>query len=318
DSSFSITNVSICNNLLPYNWNGVEYNTSGSYTIVLPAANGNGCDSTATLNLMVKDTSFSITNISVCNNLLPYNWNGVDYSTSGSYTIVLPAASVNGCDSTATLNLTVRDTSFSITNISICSNLLPYNWNGVEYSAAGSYTILLPSANENGCDSTATLNLIVKAISLTLTSEPLSCLESTNGAILISASGGSGEYEYSLNAGQSYQSSATFENLSAGNYQTRVRDSEGCFIDTTLLVSIDKAIWTGLVNSDWHTAANWSSGAVPTAKTHVIIPAGTPDCIISNSNATAASVQLLTNGFIKVENDKELSITEKCAVLPNN
>ncbi|RYY51224.1 MAG: LamG domain-containing protein, partial [Chitinophagaceae bacterium] len=135
--------TAICSSLLPYNWNGVDYTESGSYSIVLPAANANGCDSTATLNLMVKDTSFSITNISICNNLLPYNWNGVDYNASGSYTIVLPAA--NGCDSTATLNLTVKDSSFSITNVSICNNLLPYNWNGVEYNTSGSYTIVLPA-----------------------------------------------------------------------------------------------------------------------------------------------------------------------------
>ncbi|MBC7935618.1 MAG: choice-of-anchor D domain-containing protein, partial [Rhizobacter sp.] len=169
DSSFSITNISICNNLLPYNWNGVDYTTSGSYTIVLPAANVNDCDSTATLNLTIKDTSFSVTNISICNNLLPYNWNGIDYTTSGSYTIILPAANVNDCDSTATLNLTIKDTSFSVTNISICNNLLPYNWNGIDYTTSGSYTIVLPAANVNDCDSTATLNLTVKDTSFSIT-----------------------------------------------------------------------------------------------------------------------------------------------------
>ena len=85
----SNTNVTICNNLLPYTWNGVDYTASGSYTIVIPAANQNSCDSTATLNLVVKDTSFSNTNVTICNNLLPYTWNGVDYTASGSYTCLL-------------------------------------------------------------------------------------------------------------------------------------------------------------------------------------------------------------------------------------
>ncbi|RYY71302.1 MAG: choice-of-anchor D domain-containing protein, partial [Chitinophagaceae bacterium] len=168
DTSFSVSNVSICNNLLPYTWNGVDYSTSGTYSIVLPAANVNGCDSTATLDLIVKDTSFSVSNVSICNNLLPYTWNGVDYTTSGTYSIILPAANVNGCDSTATLNLIVKDTSFSVSNVSVCNNLLPYSWNGVDYSTSGTYSIILPAANVNGCDSTATLNLIVKDTSFSV------------------------------------------------------------------------------------------------------------------------------------------------------
>lgn len=53
----------------------------------------------------------------------------------------------------------------SSTNVTICSNLLPYNWNNNIYSSAGSYNVTL--TNSVGCDSVATLNLTVDQISLT-------------------------------------------------------------------------------------------------------------------------------------------------------
>lgn len=56
----------------------------------------------------------------------------------------------------------------STTNVTICSNLLPYNWNNNTYSSAGSYNVTL--ANSVGCDSVATLNLTVNQISTTATS----------------------------------------------------------------------------------------------------------------------------------------------------
>ncbi|MEZ4798728.1 MAG: hypothetical protein R2809_02900 [Flavobacteriales bacterium] len=45
--------------------------------------------------------------VTICSNQLPYNWNGIDYSTAGSYDVTL--TSVAGCDSIATLNLTIND-----------------------------------------------------------------------------------------------------------------------------------------------------------------------------------------------------------------
>lgn len=45
-------NVSICSNELPYSWHGQNYNAPGTYTATLPSANG--CDTTVTLNLNVK------------------------------------------------------------------------------------------------------------------------------------------------------------------------------------------------------------------------------------------------------------------------
>ena len=152
-TSTSTTNTSICPNQLPYVWNGLTFTAAGSQTKTL--VNSQGCDSLATLNLTVKTTSTSTTNTSICPSALPYVWNGLTFTAAGSQTKTL----VNsvGCDSLATLNLTVKTTSTSTTNTSICPNQLPYVWNGLTFNAAGSQTKTL--VNSVGCDSLVIYNL---------------------------------------------------------------------------------------------------------------------------------------------------------------
>src|SRR4029078_5933559 len=58
------------------------------------------------------------------------------------------------------------------TNTTICTNQLPYAWNGQTISAAGTYTANLTSAA--GCDSIATLILKVNAV-LTSTTNTTIC-----------------------------------------------------------------------------------------------------------------------------------------------
>ncbi len=162
-TSNSTSSVIICSNELPFIWNGNNYNSSGVYFVIL--TNAVGCDSTATLNLTVKATSSSITNISVCSNQVPFVWNGNNYSVNGFYDVHFINAV--GCDSIATLDLTVLSTSSSLTTISICSSDAPYTWNGVDYSTTGVYTASF--TNSVGCDSIATLDLTIKAISRSTT-----------------------------------------------------------------------------------------------------------------------------------------------------
>src|SRR4029079_7036798 len=153
----STTNVAVCSNQLPYNWNGTNYSAAGSYTFT--TSNAAGCDSVTTLNMSIRATTVSTTNVAVCSNQLPYNWNGTNYSAAGSYTFTTTNAA--GCDSVATLNMSIKSPTTSTTNVAVCSNQLPYSWNGTIYSAAGSYTFT--TTNAVGCDSVATLNMSIKS-----------------------------------------------------------------------------------------------------------------------------------------------------------
>src|SRR5262249_40926384 len=135
----STTDVTICQSQLPYSWNGQSYSAAGSYTVTL--TDNSGCDSIATLNLTVNNAVTSTTDVTICQAQLPYSWNGQSYSAAGTYSVTL--TNVAGCDSIATLNLTVNNAVTSTTDVTICQSQLPYSWNGQSYSSAGSYSVTL-------------------------------------------------------------------------------------------------------------------------------------------------------------------------------
>jgi gliding motility-associated-like protein len=151
-------NKTICANELPYNWNGVIFNASGTQTITLNTINT--CDSVITMNLQVSNILSSTNTISICENQLPYNWNGLVFNSAGTQTAIL--LSNAGCDSSATLNLTVSLVLTSTTDQAICTNELPFSWNGLTFNGSGSQSITL--TNVNGCDSIAILNLTVNIV----------------------------------------------------------------------------------------------------------------------------------------------------------
>jgi hypothetical protein len=163
----STANVTVCASSLPYVWNGNNYSASGTYTYTITGGAANGCDSVATLNLTVNAAATSTTNVTICSNQTPYSWNGGNYAVSGTYNYTIGGGAANGCDSIATLNLTVNSTSSSTTNVSVCANATPYTWNGNNYSSSGTYTYT--TTNAAGCDSVATLNLTVKPVATSTT-----------------------------------------------------------------------------------------------------------------------------------------------------
>jgi len=103
-----------------------------------------------------------------------------------------------------------------------------------------------------------------------------------------------------------------------GTYQLIATTTGGC-VDTanaTLYQEIIK--WTGTVSNDWHNAANWNIGKIPTEKSHVIISGGTPNpCVISNADARAASLQAKTGtGNFSIINNRVLLLSGTCNSLP--
>ena len=103
-SDTSSVNLSICENELPYTWNGLTFSASGIQSVTL--SNTFGCDSIVSLNLNVNEVDTSTANLSICENELPYTWNGIVFSVSGSQSVIL--SSSQGCDSLVTLNLNVN------------------------------------------------------------------------------------------------------------------------------------------------------------------------------------------------------------------
>jgi gliding motility-associated-like protein len=115
------------------------------------------CATQANSTVVINNPSQSVTNVSVCANALPYSWNGQSINNGGQHQALFTNSV--GCDSVAILNLTVLNVLTSTTNVQICQNQAPFNWNGLSLSSSGTHTLTLTSSN--GCDSLATLNLIV-------------------------------------------------------------------------------------------------------------------------------------------------------------
>ncbi len=148
--------LSVCPSALPYTWNGQTLTTDGTYTF--NGTTAAGCDSIVTLNFTVGQSMAETIDMAVCDNDLPYAWNGQDLTATGVYTFNTTAS--NGCDSVVTLNLTVNNSFAQTDSLELMDTDLPYTWNGQELTEAGVYTFNGTTAE--GCDSVITLVLDVK------------------------------------------------------------------------------------------------------------------------------------------------------------
>ena len=91
-----------------------------------------------------------------------YTENGFNVSEAGVYTQNLQT--INGCDSTVTLTLTVNPVATTTLQAAICEGTA-YTENGFNVSEAGVYTQNLQTIN--GCDSVVTLTLTVNPVATT-------------------------------------------------------------------------------------------------------------------------------------------------------
>lgn len=170
------------------------------------------------------------------------------FSGLASGTYVLRVIDANGCQAGLTVDLTdpqVLSSQTSITQVScngdgdgsmdivVSGGTSPYEYSidGTTFQSSssftaltsGTYTVLVSDAND--CE-------ITEAVTIT---EPdalsLSVTQNGRKGFTVSASGGTGPYEYSSD-GSTFQSSGTFTDLEPGSYTFRVRDANGCTTST--------------------------------------------------------------------------------------
>ncbi|CAN5584747.1 hypothetical protein BH10BAC2_BH10BAC2_11120 [soil metagenome] len=133
-----------------------------------------------------------------------YTWNGTEYTTSGTYTFTTQNAA--GCDSIATLHLTVNQPTTGDTTAIACSS---FNWYGTEYTQSGTATHIL--TNAAGCDSTLTLHLTIN--------QPTSSTESVTAC---------GSYTWNET-----------EYANSGTYTFNTTNAAGCDSVATLILTIN-------------------------------------------------------------------------------
>ncbi len=72
-----------------------------------------------------------------------------------------------------------------------------------------------------------------------------------------------------------------------------------------------RAVWkTDAGSTDWHTASNWSTGNVPTADVHVLIPTGASNYpTITGSNATCNNLTIYSSASMTLSSSYSLTIS---------
>jgi hypothetical protein len=305
-----------------YFWstNSTNYTSSGAYTEVL--ANAQGCDSVVTLNLTINNSNSGTSTITACGN---YTWsaNTVTYSASGTYVATL--TNIAACDSTATLNLTITNSTTGSESITACNS---YTWsaNATTYTTSGAYTATL--TNGAGCDSTATLNLTVNSSSSS-TINPVACdsyvapdgntytSTGTYAAIITNAVGCDSTITINLTVNSSSGSAATITACDSylwptnsstytlsGAYTSIFTNAAGCDSTVTLNLTINSSNagsetvtacdnYTWPANSTTYTSSGTFSATLTNASGCDSV--ATLNLTINNSNAGSETVTACDN-----------------------
>ena len=196
-----------------YTWtggNGVTYTESGTY--YYEHQDAHGCTQVDTLYLTINNPVNTVTTEESCGN---YTWaaNGLTYYASGEYTYSHQDA--NGCTQVDTLRLNILQGSSAVVANTICASELPYEWNGVTFTAAGMQTATLTAVN--GCDSIVTMVLTVNAPPVNTAITATECVS----------------YTWAAN-GQTYYES--------GEYTYAHTDAHGCMQVDTLHLTINHPV----------------------------------------------------------------------------
>lgn len=180
------------------------FTNSGVYTVIFEACNSGGCTSDTTV--ITVGSPAVISNISTTNPTCAGN-NGSIVITATGGTGPLSYSVDNGA-------------TFQTSN----------TFNGL---SSGPYSIVVEDSI--GCQQTSNVTLlapVLPVISNVAVTHP-SCFGGTNGSITITASGGTGTLQYSIDNGSTFQTSTTFSGLNAGVYTIVVQDANGCQASST-------------------------------------------------------------------------------------
>ena len=144
-------------------WLGKTYTTSGLYTDTLYQAGAYFCDSIVSLNLTVHYSHAEYDTLVYCQNELPVTWRDTTFEADAvSNEIIFHRTTLEGCDSTIYLSLTIHPSFYLEEYDTICHQALPYTWRDTIFDLGtedGVFTFTRLS--EHGCDSVVTLHLTV-------------------------------------------------------------------------------------------------------------------------------------------------------------
>ncbi len=134
---------------------------SDTALVAITTANAQGCDSLISYSLHVLWNNRTSLDSTVCQSLLPLQWNHRTFHAAG--TLLDTLVNSLGSDSIIAMTLHVAPTFDDTLAVSICDNQT-YSFEGTTYALAGTYSHLLHTAAFD-CDSLRTLSLDVRSTS---------------------------------------------------------------------------------------------------------------------------------------------------------
>ncbi|MEZ4958449.1 MAG: choice-of-anchor I family protein [Saprospiraceae bacterium] len=228
--------------------NGTVYNEANPVGAeILVAANAAGCDSTVNINLSFYPVSAATVSGSICEGE-SYQLGNSQYTTSGTYSETFANASVNGCDSIVTLQLTVNPLpAVDLGDAqSICEGetatldagpgFASYEWSTAETSQTievgltGTFSVVVTDAN--GCSNSDEAMVTVNPLP-TVDLGPDVTVVDPETAVLDAGAGFAGYLWSDGSTGQ------TLTATESGTYAVTVTDANGCTGADEVVVTIE-------------------------------------------------------------------------------
>ena len=209
-----------------------------------------------------------------------------------------------------------------------------YSWTGAGLSSnTGASVTATPTTTTvytvtnigGGCSTTSSVTVTVvnppSSNNFTVSSTQPSTCASTNGSITVNATG---SLEYSINNGNTWQTSNTFSNLIAGSYIVKIR-TLGSTCEVTYGSNPIDLTPISAANITSVTSVNPNNCTTPNGSISITANGGTPPLQYSINNGVSYQASSIFNGLpagtykIKVKNgDNTCEITYSDVVLTNN
>ena len=335
--------VSAIGGTAPYAGTGNFTVGAGTYNYTVTDANGCASTVSITVNqpaatLVASATAGtiicngSITNVSVnaSGGTAPYSGTGNFSIGAGSYNYTVTDA--KGCSAIAAITVSqptavvVSATASPIkcagvtttVSVSATGGTSPYTGIGNFTVSAGAYNYTVKDSK--GCTGSTSIMVTQPApIGIAVSGNTIACYGGTS-TVTITATGGSGIYQYSLN-GFTYQSNNTFTNLSVRTYTVWVKDANGCISTKTFTVTQPASpVSISLLSKNNVSCKNGSDGSITmraaggtspytyrlnngiftTSSTFNALKAGTYTITAKDANSCTASIsESIANGVKK-------------------
>jgi gliding motility-associated-like protein len=243
-SCFGDCDATVFSTITPF-FNGIptgqQYTTSWYMDSVVPGQEfftTNASNNTSQANLCVGTYAFLYVSPSGCESVDEYELVGPDTIQASAVTSQVLCSGGNS----GAIDLTVIGgvgPTYNPGNQTFPDTLdYTYQWSGpglftstsedISGLSSGSYDVTI--TDDNGCVFDASFVVIdtLPIINITLVSnDSISCFGGNDGAIEVSATGGSGDLQFSID-GNPFQNSGSFNNLEADDYVISVRDTNNC------------------------------------------------------------------------------------------